>query len=178
MLALDQFFETGSDQVVHQLYDALSQPVLEGLPAPPSLLERQILRSDYREGSVQQGKDPRFFESKIDVFNVPMPLRIPLYMYPGEIGDFSLIQLVNRFNAPMAQKAPLGVPENQVMVILNALVAQKRILFLGHGCRTEEIVNCVLATIAMGGPVLGAESIAARAFPYTNLSQVDSFVKM
>lgn len=57
------------------------------------------------------------------------------------------------------------------MTIYNALLAEKRILFLGFGCSAGEVCNYVLATCCMVCPPL--TGLIDRVFPYTNLCYLD-----
>lgn len=82
--------------------------------------------------------------------------------------QFSLIKLVNKFSGCTVNK------ENGVMVILNALLKQQRIIFLGHNMPSGEVANYVLAAISMLSPPL--RGFTERSFPYTNLSNVDHFL--
>lgn len=64
------------------------------------------------------------------------------------------------------------------MLLLNALLTQKRIIFLGYGHPSGEVANYVLAACALGsgcGTVL--RGFTERAFPYTNLTSVDDLLK-
>jgi len=58
------------------------------------------------------------------------------------------------------------------MVILNALLRQQRIVFLGYNMPSGEVANYVLAAVSMLNPPL--RGFTQRAFPYTNLSNVDT----
>lgn len=61
---------------------------------------------------------------------------------------------------------------------MNALLTQKRILFLGPGLSAGEVSNYVLAACALGsgcGTVL--RGFTERAYPYTNLASVDELEK-
>jgi hypothetical protein len=55
--------------------------------------------------------------------------------------------------------------------LLNALLTQKRIIFLGHGQPAGHVANFVLAACALTAPVL--RGFAERAFPYSNLAGLD-----
>ena len=60
------------------------------------------------------------------------------------------------------------------MLILNAMLAHKRILFLGHGQPANNVAGMVLAACAMAsgcGQVL--RGLAESAFPYANLASLD-----
>lgn len=60
---------------------------------------------------------------------------------------------------------------NQVMIIYNALLAQKRIIFLGFDCSAGEVCEYTLAACSLVCPPL--KGFAERAFPYTNLTYLD-----
>jgi hypothetical protein len=71
-----------------------------------------------------------------------------------------------------------GPTTHPIILLLNALLTQKRILFLGHGHPSGEVANYVLAACALGsgcGTVL--RGFTERAFPYTNLTSVDDLLK-
>lgn len=78
-----------------------------------------------------------------------------------------MIKLVNRFANVTTPKG-----ENGVMVILNALLRQQRIIFLGYNMPSGEVANYVLAAASMLNPPL--RGFTQRAFPYTNLSNVET----
>lgn len=128
--------------------------------------------------------------AKIDV-------NIPTCTFSGEVGDvremvsiatplnaddsvqYSLTRLVNLFCKPTAAvSGPLhphlhtnGTLTHPLIVLFNALVTQKRIIFLGHGRPANHVARYVLAACAFGsgcGAVL--RGFTHRAFPYTNLT--------
>ncbi len=59
---------------------------------------------------------------------------------------------------------------------MNALLTQKRIIFLGHGQPAGKVANLVLATCALTGQVL--RGFTERAFPYSNLGGLDMLEEM
>ena len=61
-----------------------------------------------------------------------------------------------------------------VILILNALIAHKRVMFLGHGQPANQVARMVLAACALVtgcGQVL--RGITESAFPYANLASLD-----
>lgn len=71
-----------------------------------------------------------------------------------------------------------GPYTHPIMLLLNALLTQKRVVFLGYGHPSGEVANYVLAACALGsgcGTVL--KGFTERAFPYTNLTSVDDLLK-
>ena len=64
-----------------------------------------------------------------------------------------------------------------IVVLLNGLLTKKRIVFIGYGLPSGEVANFVLAACAIGSGVNGMlRGITERAFPYTDLSKVDSLL--
>ena len=55
---------------------------------------------------------------------------------------------------------------------MNALLTEKRILFLGHGQSASNVVSFVLALCSLPGHVL--RGFTERAFPYSNLAGLDT----
>ncbi|KAF8586594.1 spindle pole body interacting protein [Ramaria rubella] len=123
--------------------------------------------------------DTHFFETTIMYKKTKLNIRLPLSTFPEEVGDYSLIQLVQTFSVPGATVAgPLhshlhtnGSLTHPIILLFNALVTGKRIIFLGYGKPAGLVANFVLAACALGsgcGCVL--RGFTARAFPYTSLA--------
>lgn len=99
--------------------------------------------------------------------------------------QYSLIKLIQTFSSPnaLAPNTPMhphlhssGPTTHPIILLFNALVTEKRILFLGHGQPAGVVAEYVLAACALGsgcGTVL--EGFAARAFPYSNLTIYEDF---
>ncbi|KAF7728595.1 hypothetical protein EC973_005822 [Apophysomyces ossiformis] len=134
------------------------------------------------------GKDRHFFETKIEYEGIKLPIRIPLTVNAEEVGDFSLIKLITTFSPPPPYPGSpnphhphldsSGPHTHPILLLLNALLTQKRIIFLGYGHPSGEVANYVLAACALGsgcGTVL--RGFTERAFPYTNLTSVDDLLK-
>lgn len=101
--------------------------------------------------------------------------------------QYSLIKLVQTFSPSASSSGPLtsgplhphlhtnGAQTHPLILLFNALVTHKRIVFLGHGQPAGQVANLVLAACALGsgcGSVL--QGFTERAFPYTNLSNLDN----
>ncbi|OMH80664.1 Protein mesA [Zancudomyces culisetae] len=70
---------------------------------------------------------------------------------------------------------------NPIMVLMNALLTEKRIVFLGHNMPAGEVGEYVLAAVVMasgGGGRFLRGSFKHRTFPYTNLSNIDKLLKV
>ncbi|CAG8614057.1 4479_t:CDS:2, partial [Dentiscutata heterogama] len=138
--------------------------------------------------NLSKNKDRHFFETKVVYNGIKLPIRVPLTVNPEEVGDFSLIKLITTFNPP--SPAPFNHPfhphldssGNQtqpIILLLNALLTQKRIIFLGQGHPSGDVANYVLSACAMGSGSGGVlRGFTERAFPYTNLTNVDDLLKV
>ena len=132
-------------------------------------------------------KDTHEFESRINFGNHSIPVKVPTARSPETVGNFSTIKLIQTFSAPHASSPqPFalhphlttgGAYTHPIIVLVNALLTQKRIVFLGHGRPSEEVAEAVLAacSLASGGVLRG---FTRHAFPYTDLTKVDDLQKV
>jgi hypothetical protein len=65
-----------------------------------------------------------------------------------------------------------GASTHPIILLINALLTEKRILFLGHGQSASRVVGFVLALCSLSGHVL--RGFTERAFPYSNLAGLDT----
>ncbi|KAF8531196.1 stabilization of polarity axis-domain-containing protein [Trichophaea hybrida] len=142
-------------------------------------------RNKVMNGKITISRDCHEFETKVVYNNIQVPIRVPVAILPETVGDFSLIQLITTFSAPHAlhpQPFALhphlttnGPYTHPVIVLINALLTEKRIVFLSHDRASGEVANHVLAACALvsGGTLRG---FTRHAFPYTDLSKVDELL--
>ncbi|KAI9694922.1 MAG: hypothetical protein M1822_000539 [Bathelium mastoideum] len=132
-------------------------------------------------------RDTHEFESKVQYNGVPVPIKVPTAIAPETVGDFSLIKLITTFasghsrspepfptHPHLTTSGPLTHP---IIVLLNALLTQKRVIFLGHNRPSGEVAEAVLAacSLASGGILRG---FTRHAFPYTDLTKIDDLLKV
>ncbi|OUM56981.1 hypothetical protein PIROE2DRAFT_49092 [Piromyces sp. E2] len=113
---------------------------------------------------------------------IKVPIKIPMTMFNGEIGDLSVIQLISTFGNsayPTKHHPHLdnNMSTNPIIILINALLTQKRILFLGHLKPSGEVANFVLAACALGSCGI-LRGYSERCFPYTNLAGLDDLLKV
>ncbi|KAI0201409.1 docking domain of Afi1 for Arf3 in vesicle trafficking-domain-containing protein [Astrocystis sublimbata] len=132
-------------------------------------------------------RDTHEFESKIMYKGIPIPVKVPTATMPENVGDFSLVKLIQNFSEPHAKSmqpftlhphlTTNGPGTHPIMVLTNALLTQKRIIFLGHNMPSGEVAEAVLAACALasGGLLRGFTRFA---FPYTDLSKIDDLLKV
>ncbi|ORY28496.1 putative cell polarity protein [Naematelia encephala] len=126
-------------------------------------------------------RDTHFFETEARFKRITVPIRIPMTVFDEDVGDYSIIELVQTFSIPHQFPAPYhpylhtnGANTHPVILILNAMLAHKRVLFLGHGLPANQVARMVLAACAMAsgcGQVL--RGLTETAFPYANLASLD-----
>lgn len=132
-------------------------------------------------------RDTHEFETKVIYNGIPIPIKVPVAISPETVGDFSLIKLIQTFAEPHA-KSPQqfvlhphlttgGTYTHPIIVLANALLTQKRVIFLGHNRPSGEVAEAVLAACALvsGGILRG---FTRHAFPYTDLSKIDDLLKV
>jgi Stabilization of polarity axis len=70
-----------------------------------------------------------------------------------------------------------GAYTHPILVLINAVLTQKRIIFLGHNRPSGEVAHAVLAACALasGGVLRG---FTRHAFPYTDLSKIDDLLNV
>ena len=132
-------------------------------------------------------RDTHELESKIVYNGTPIPVRIPTALLPETVGDFSLIKLIMTFATPhQSQPQPFalhphltssGAYTHPILVLVNAMLTQKRVIFLGHNRPSGEVAEAVLAACALasGGVLKG---FTRHAFPYTDLTKIDELLKV
>ena len=145
--------------------------------------------SPTRSGAPQYAvpRDTHEFESKIVYNGIPIPVKIPTALSPETVGDFSLMKLIQTFADPhrtQPQSFALhphlttsGAFTHPIVVLINAILTQKRVIFLGHNRPSGEVAEAVVAACALGsGGVL--RGFTRHAFPYTDLTKIDELLKV
>ncbi len=132
-------------------------------------------------------KDTRFYSTLAYYNKLPIPIHIPLTLFPDEVGEYSMIQLIQTFSGPQsAPNGPIhphlhsnGSLTHPIILLFNAMATQKRVLFLGYGQAAHHVANHVLAAAALGsGCGIVMPGYAGRVFPYTNLTNLDDLEKV
>ncbi|KAJ3143847.1 hypothetical protein HK101_003012 [Irineochytrium annulatum] len=229
LLAMERFFESESDEILYSLFNSLNSMDISLMPRLTliernilrasedkgmfeekfqEMEERDYYRrhgggggggGEHHSGTNSVNKDRHFYETRIEFEGVRVPIRVPLAVFPEEIGDFSIIQLATTFSALNAIHPPPGGPgavqwkngspylwhphldsgpsTHPIVLLLNALLTQKRVVFLGHQRAAGEVANYVLAACAAasgGGALL--RGFAERCFPYVSLASLETLL--
>ncbi|KAI2637545.1 spindle pole body interacting protein [Xylaria nigripes] len=189
----DLFVEQFERMVQKRIAEDKALKAGEPFDSTKSLLKAQgISRAGtkaYLEGQTAYSvpRDTHEFESKVTYKGIPIPVKVPTAIMPETVGDFSLIKLIQNFSEPHAKSVqPFalhphlttnGPTTHPIIVLANALLTQKRIIFLGHNMPSGEVAEAVLASCALasGGLLRGFTRFA---FPYTDLTKVDDLLQV
>ncbi|KAI4117060.1 MAG: hypothetical protein LQ345_002620 [Seirophora villosa] len=132
-------------------------------------------------------RDTHEFESRVIYNQIPIPIKVPTGTSAETVGDFSLIKLIQAFSTPHASSpqpfllhphlTTSGAYTHPVIVLVNAILTQKRVIFLGHNRPSGEVAEAVLAACALasGGILRG---FTRHAFPYTDLTKIDDLLNV
>lgn len=132
-------------------------------------------------------RDTHEFETKVVYNGIPIPIKVPVAISPERVGDFSLIKLIQTFSEPHAKNpqpfalhphlTTAGAYTHPIIVLVNAMLTQKRVIFLGHNRPSGEVAEAVLAACALasGGILRG---FTRHAFPYTDLTKIDDLLRV
>ncbi|KAG7439609.1 spindle pole body interacting protein [Guyanagaster necrorhizus] len=153
--------------------DASSASSLVGSTLRPPPLHPGHVPYDLRSSWT---KDTHFFHTTVAYRDHQLPIRMPLSTFPEEVGDYSLITLIKVFgatvNGPLHPHLHTNGPQTHpIIVLFNALITGKRIIFLGHKRPAGEVSSFVLSACALAsgcGAIL--RGFIERAFPYANLN--------
>lgn len=132
-------------------------------------------------------RDTHEFESKVVYHDIPIPIKVPTAVAAETVGDFSLVKLIQTFGSPHTTSpqpfalhphlTTSGAYTHPIIVLINAMLTGKKIIFLGHNRPSGEVAEAVLAacSLASGGVLRG---FTRHAFPYTDLSKIDDLLKV
>ncbi|PKS10235.1 hypothetical protein jhhlp_001985 [Lomentospora prolificans] len=174
--------EDRGENVSDQPFDASRDP-----PKPPGISRAGTKAHVEGNSAYSVPRDTHEFESKVMYKGIPIPIKVPVAVMPESVGDFSLIKLIQTFSTPH-MKQPIsytphahlttnGANTHPIIVLVNALLTQKRVIFLGHNMPSGEVAEAVLAACALasGGVLRG---FTRHAFPYTDLTKIDDLLNV
>ncbi|KAI1364202.1 docking domain of Afi1 for Arf3 in vesicle trafficking-domain-containing protein [Xylaria arbuscula] len=188
-LFVEKFERMVQKRITEDRNDSVGEPFdASKSPPKPQSISRAGTKA-YLEGHTAYSvpRDTHEFESKVMYKGIPIPVKIPTATMPETVGDFSLVKLIQNFSEPHAKSmqpftlhphlTTNGPSTHPVIVLANALLTQKRIIFLGHNMPSGDVAEAVLAACALasGGVLRGFTRFA---FPYTDLTKIDDLLKV
>ncbi|KAI0024699.1 spindle pole body interacting protein [Xylariomycetidae sp. FL0641] len=188
----DLFVEKFERMVQRRIAEDKTEQVGEPFDASKSPPKQGIARTGTKahiegQSAYSVPRDTHEFESKVMYKGIPIPIKVPTAVMPETVGDFSLIKLIQNFSEPHAKSmqpfslhphlTTNGPATHPILVLANALLTQKRVIFLGHNMPSGEVAEAVLAACALasGGLLRG---FTRHAFPYTDLTKIDDLLKV
>ncbi|KAK4461919.1 docking domain of Afi1 for Arf3 in vesicle trafficking-domain-containing protein [Cladorrhinum samala] len=174
--------EEAGDSATEQPLDASKSP-----PKRPGIFRMGTKAHIEGHAGYAVPRDTHEFESKVMYKGIPIPIKVPVAVMPETVGDFSLIKLIQTFSEPHAKSPQVfslhphlttnGPTTHPIIVLINALLTQKRVIFLGHNMPSGEVAEAVLAACALasGGILRG---FTRHAFPYTDLTKIDDLLNV
>ena len=84
-------------------------------------------------------------------------MHLPLFTDHDEVGGVGVAPLLDTFG-------------EQTMLIYNAILTKRRVLFIGHGLESWTVCRLVLAVVTLMRPLRG---LLDRCFPYAHLTNLD-----
>ena len=178
--AKDMFVEKFEQMIEQQKEDEIRSRHGVGSISGDTLSQGLVARS-------MLPKDTHEFESRIQFNSHSIPVKIPTAKSLETIGNFSVIKLIQTFSYQNTTKShpftvhphltTSGALTHPITVLVNALLTQKRVVFLGHGRPSEEVAEAVLAACSLvsGGILRG---FTRHAFPYTDLTKIEELQKV
>ncbi|KAJ7803801.1 stabilization of polarity axis-domain-containing protein [Mycena olivaceomarginata] len=139
---------------------------------------RPMQTPSYYDPNLRSGmaKDTHFYHTTVVYKDHQLPIKMPLATFPEEVGEYSLITLIKAFSSQALVSGPQhphlhtnGPQTHPIIILFNALVTGKRIIFLGYRKPAGEVSSFVLSACALGS------GCGVRAFPYANLNNRDEW---
>ena len=178
----DMFREKFEQMIQQRMLEESAHSV--PLPDSPT---KQTFNLDRHGIGNRELKDTHEYQTRVIYRSHHIPIKVPTAISPEIVGDFSLIKLIQIFSAPhTATPQPFmlhphlttnGAYTHPILVLVNALLTQKRVIFLGHNRPSGEVAEAVLAACALvsGGVLRG---FTRHAFPYTDLTKIDDLLNV
>lgn len=167
---------------------SLNPPSSAGLSPHPMQRTGSSANSSSATARIRGLRDTHFYDTEVNYNNIALPIRLPLSAFENEVGDYSLITLIQTFSNFTSSIGPThpqlhtnGTLTPPVIVLFNALVTYKRVIFLGGTNQPASIVsNFVLAAAALasGCGLFFGKTVQRRAFPYSNLTNLEHVEKV
>lgn len=175
-LAIEKYFANPSVTVLETLFNALNTMDLSLLKRPNIMQQCLMRRGVCYENSDnnQTAYIPQSWTATVQFScqtdssvsdsgnDESIPLSIPLYRTPDEVGDISVTALVRTFG-------------EATMRIFHAILMKQRVLFVGYNHAAGDVAQMVFSAVAMVAPPL--TNIIKRTYPYANLSDL-SFLEV
>ena len=160
---LDMYYKSTTQSTLEQVFATINALDLSSA-SPTTPLERKMLRRAVARpqyGASHGGAiDPLRLQLKWnkDGIDLTVPVNIPMCTEADDVGEASVQTLLSKFG-------------KQTMMIMNAVLQERRVLFLAKMAPAKEVCDLVLATCCLVSPPLFG--LVQRSYPYANLNDLD-----
>ncbi len=159
---LDLYYASTDQRTLEQVFTTINSLDLSSAkvttPMERRLLRRRVARPQY--GNARTGTiDPlrtQFKWSKGGL-DLTVPVNIPLCTEADDVGEASVQTLLSKFG-------------KQTMKIYNAVLQERRVLFLAKMAPAKDVCDLVLSACCLVSPPLFG--VVQRSFPYANLNDL------
>lgn len=121
------FFKDPSDSMVAAIFNSVNALDLTHIARIP-YFQKVLLRNGH--DTTQQE-----MQVQLDFVGQRMKVKVPTTLFPDEVGDLQCLTLVKKFGPA-------------IMQIYNAILLEKKVLFLGYGCSADDTCTYVLSAIS------------------------------
>ncbi|KAJ3064022.1 hypothetical protein HDU98_000227 [Podochytrium sp. JEL0797] len=184
-------FTTSEKIIMRSVYD----PIDMFREYATAMEERGRQRGGKNVGLIGEEWDGKNFEVNTRFLDVAYRVALPLAAFEEEIGEFSLIKLITTFSAldavvpPQNQElkwrnsAPYfwhphldsGSQTHALVFLINAVLSEKRIVFVGNGRTGTDVASFVYAATAIGGGGgLVLSGLAAKTFAVVGMKELQA----
>lgn len=115
-------------------------------------------RERYQRFWTASNSTERHFTSKALFLNKEYPIALPMHYLSEEVAEASLYLLLHTF-------------QDKILLIYNAILLERRVMFFGHDVPTWLLCRYVFSACLLVSPLSGV--LHERAYPYVNLGSFD-----
>eukprot|EP00466_Bigelowiella_natans_P007737 jgi/Bigna1/71351/fgenesh1_pg.15_\ len=162
-LALEELLQQSSPEmdrdIIKELYERINAMVIPSRYTGLSGVQKALIRaSRLRPAHMRPMPDLKL---QIRWRSEDVVTTVPPVVGEDEIGKARLLVLLQRF-------------DKDFMTIFNAMLLERRVLFIGHNLPASDVVEHVLAACLLISPPLSG--VKRRVFPYTSLTNLDTLL--
>eukprot|EP01083_Nonionella_stella_P141388 435524_1 len=161
--ALEEYFRSPTKELIVEFFDVINSldvSPLRELPWSVREVRRAARKIEYAES---YGADQRYyFSTSAEWRGETYRISVPLVEPPGVISDSSVITLVQTYGEAL-------------MIVYNAILTEKRILFLAHNQPTEQLCRSVFSCCSLVCPPF--PNLMDRIYPYCSLTALEFLEK-
>lgn len=186
MLALDEYISTRAAHVPHKLYAALNSINMTRVPCLSRAEKlrmrdapmRTVTHRPANARAIAISRPRPAMPTRTHIVAMPygaveLSLALPLDIFPGDVGDYSLTRLLTAYAPPRSSDTP-----HALATLVHALIARARVLFVSHTLALTAVRHVLAAAaLARGDPLSpGAAYMPPHSnvpvYPYVTLANV------